>query len=242
MRVREFLALQEVEEAEGDLEQEVIGLTYDSRKAAAGSVFFAVPGEKVDGHDYIGEAVKRGAAAVVVSRRGSWPLAPAMMRVKNVRSVMGLWAAHFYRSAQPEYSACRSHRYQRQDDVDLLGRVNLAGRRPGAGRDRHDQLPLPRPRGAVASYDTGVSSTCRSCWPEMTQSGVRAVAMEVSSHALAQERVRGLEFDVGVFTNLSRDHLDYHRDMDDYFAAKQPLVQRLLAGLDEARQGGGDLR
>src|SRR5678815_3283358 len=97
MRVREFLALQEVEQADGDLEQEVTGLTYDSRNATAGKVFFAVPGDTVDGHDYIGEAVKRGAAAVVASRAGGWPQAPAMVRVKNVRSAMGLWAAHFYR-------------------------------------------------------------------------------------------------------------------------------------------------
>ena len=62
----------------------------------------------------------------------------------------------------------------------------------------------------------------------MAPGGVRAVAMEVSSHALVQERVRGLDFDVGVFTNLSRDHLDYHRDMDDYFAAKSRLFTDYL--------------
>ena len=62
----------------------------------------------------------------------------------------------------------------------------------------------------------------------MVRSGVQAVAMEVSSHALAQERVRGLDFDVGVFTNLTRDHLDYHRDMDDYFAAKSRLFNDYL--------------
>ncbi len=62
----------------------------------------------------------------------------------------------------------------------------------------------------------------------MVQAGVRSVAMEVSSHALAQERVRGLDFDVGVFTNLSRDHLDYHRDMDDYFFAKSRLFTDYL--------------
>ena len=65
--------------------------------------------------------------------------------------------------------------------------------------------------------------------------------MEVSSHALAQERVRGLEFDVGVFTNLSRDHLDYHRDMDDYFLAKSRLFTDYLKRQPQARQSGGDL-
>ena len=97
MRISEFLALHEVQQADGDLEQEVHGLTYDSRQATAGKVFFAVPGEKADGHDYIGEAVKRGAAAVVLSRAGAWPRAPASVRVNDVRNAMGLWAAHFYR-------------------------------------------------------------------------------------------------------------------------------------------------
>ena len=69
MRIKEFLALEEVEEATGDLDQEVNGLTYDSRKAGAGQIFFAVPGEKVDGHDFIADAVRRGAAAVVFSRQ-----------------------------------------------------------------------------------------------------------------------------------------------------------------------------
>ena len=81
MRVREFLALHEVQQADGDLEQDVQGLAYDSRKASAGKVFFAVPGEQADGHDYIGEAVKRGAAAVVLSRAGAWSQAPATVRV-----------------------------------------------------------------------------------------------------------------------------------------------------------------
>jgi UDP-N-acetylmuramyl pentapeptide synthase len=101
MRIREFLALQEVDQAVGDLDQEVTGLTYDSRKAAAGKVFFAVPGEIVDGHDYIDEAITRGAAAVVVSRAGSWPQSPAMVRVRNVRSAMGVWACVLLPAAEP---------------------------------------------------------------------------------------------------------------------------------------------
>src|SRR5690606_17699841 len=71
---------------------------------------------------------------------------------------------------------------------------------------------------------------------EMSNAGVEAVAMEVSSHALTQERVRGLEFDVGVFTNLSRDHLDYHRDMDEYFRAKSRLFTEYLQASSKRRK------
>ena len=75
MRIREFLALGEVAETEGNLDQEVNGLTYDSRTVSPGQIFFAVPGEKTDGHDYIAAAIQRGAAGVVYSRQGSRPIA-----------------------------------------------------------------------------------------------------------------------------------------------------------------------
>jgi len=222
MQVREFLALQEVEQIDGDLEQEVTGLTYDSRNASAGTVFFAVPGEKVDGHEYIGEAVKRGAAAVVVSRPGSWPPAPATVRVKNVRSAMGLWAARFYHWPSRNIRLIGVTGTNGKTTLTYLVEsiLRAAGLEPGViGTINYRFCGREVP----SHHTTPESPDLHELLAEMTQSGVRAVAMEVSSHALAQDRVRGLEFDVGVFTNLSRDHLDYHRDMDDYFAAKRRL-------------------
>src|SRR5215475_11153920 len=96
MQLRKFLTIEEVEKAEGNLDQEISGLAYDSRKVSAGQVFFAVPGEKADGHDFIPEAVRRGATAVVFSRQGNWPRPLASVRVKDGRRAMGLWAAHFF--------------------------------------------------------------------------------------------------------------------------------------------------
>ena len=227
MHVREFLTLQEVEQTDGDLEQEVTSLTYDSRKAVAGTVFFAVPGEKVDGHDYIGEAVKRGAAAVVVSRRGSWPPAPATVRVKNVRSAMGLWAAHFYRWPSRTIRLIGVTGTNGKTTLTYLVEsiLQAAGLETGVIGTINYRY---RGRAVPSHHTTPESLDLQELLAQMTQSGVRAVAMEVSSHALAQERVRGLDFDVGVFTNLSRDHLEYHRDMDDYFAAKQRLFNDYL--------------
>jgi UDP-N-acetylmuramyl pentapeptide synthase len=114
------LALEGVEEATGDLDEEVKGLTYDSRKAHKGQVFFALPGEKVDGHDYIRAAVGQGASAFVFSRPGDWPRAVATVRVKDSRRAMGLWAAHFF------------------------ARIDLSSRGIRAGRHRHHQLSLSR--------------------------------------------------------------------------------------------------
>jgi UDP-N-acetylmuramoyl-L-alanyl-D-glutamate--2,6-diaminopimelate ligase len=227
MRVREFLALQEIEQADGDLEQEVTGLTYDSRKATAGKIFFAVPGETLDGHDYIGEAIKRGASAAVVSRAGSWPQAPALIRVKNVRSAMGLWAAQFYRRPSRNVRLIGVTGTNGKTTLTYLieSMLQAANLEPGVigtinYRYRGREMP--------SHHTTPESLDLEKLLSEMVQSGVQSVAMEVSSHALAQERVRGLDFDVGVFTNLSRDHLDYHRDMDDYFAAKSRLFSDYL--------------
>jgi UDP-N-acetylmuramoyl-L-alanyl-D-glutamate--2,6-diaminopimelate ligase len=227
MRVREFLALHEVQQADGDLEQEVHGLTYDSRQATAGKVFFAVPGEQADGHDYIGEAVKRGAAAVVLSRAGAWPQAPAMVRVNNVRNAMGLWAAHFYQRPSRNLRLVGVTGTNGKTTLTYLVESILheAGLEPGVIGTINYRY---RGRALPSHHTTPESVDLQELLAEMVRSGVQAVAMEVSSHALAQERVRGLDFDVGVFTNLTRDHLDYHSDMDDYFAAKSRLFNDYL--------------
>jgi len=227
MQVREFLALQEVEQADGDLRQEVTGLTYDSRKVVAGTVFFAVPGEQTDGHDYIEEAVKRGAAAVVVSHSGSWPPAPATVRVKNVRSAMGLWAAQFYRRPSRNIRLIGVTGTNGKTTLTYLVEsiLRAAGLEPGVIGTINYRYPG---REVPSHHTTPESVDLQELLAQMTESGVRAVAMEVSSHALAQERVRGLEFDVGVFTNLSRDHLEYHHNMEEYFAAKRRLFNDYL--------------
>jgi len=207
MRIDELLAIEEVEEAEGNLGQEVNGLAYDSRKVRAGQIFFAVPGEKADGHDFIAEAVRREAAAVVFSRRGNWPPVGASVRVKDVRRTMGLWAAHFFN--QP------SRRLKLVGVTGTNGKTTLtyliesvleaAGLEPGVIGTINYRY---RGHEAPSHHTTPESVELQEMLTEMVGAGVRSVAVEVSSHALAQERVRGLEFDVGVFTNLSRDHLD----------------------------------
>src|SRR4029077_8649340 len=96
MRLREFLALQEVEEAEGNLDQEVTGLAYDSRQVKVGEIFFAIPGEKLDGHEFISRALESGAAGVVVAHNASCPHGTTWRRLIDVGLTMGLSGAHFY--------------------------------------------------------------------------------------------------------------------------------------------------
>jgi UDP-N-acetylmuramoyl-L-alanyl-D-glutamate--2,6-diaminopimelate ligase len=235
MRIDELMAIAEVEEAEGNLGQEVNGLAYDSRKVRAGQIFFAVPGEKADGHDFIAEAVRRKAAAVVFSRRGNWPAAAASVRVKDVRRTMGLWAAHFFNQPTRRLKLVGVTGTNGKTTLTYLieSVLEAAGLEPGVIGTINYRY---RGHEAPSHHTTPESVELQEMLTEMVRAGVRSVAVEVSSHALAQERVRGLEFDVGVFTNLSRDHLDYHRDMDDYFLAKSRLFTDYLKVSTKAKK------
>ena len=227
MRIKEFLTIDGVEAAEGNLDQEVTGLAYDSRRVGAGQIFFAVPGEKSDGHDFISDVVSRGAAGVVYSRQGEWPRPAASVRVNNVRRTMGLWAAHFYDRPSRKLKLVGVTGTNGKTTLTYLieSVLDAAGLKPGVIGTINYRYPG---REVPSHHTTPESLDLEEMLAEMAQAGVKSVAIEVSSHALAQERVRGLDFDVGVFTNLSRDHLDYHRDMDDYFLAKSRLFTDYL--------------
>ncbi len=221
MHLREFLTLQEVEQAHGDLDQKINGLAYDSRRVGRGVVFFALPGEKVDGYDYIADALRRGAAAVVTERDGA-PKDVTFVRVKDVRRAMGLWSAHFFGRPSDRVKLVGVTGTNGKTTVSYLieSMLSQAGLEPGVigtVNYRYGKREIP------SHHTTPESVDLQSLLAEMIQAGVKSVVMEVSSHALTQERARGSEFDVAVFTNLSRDHLDYHANMDDYFAAKSRL-------------------
>lgn len=228
MHIREFLAIDGVERADGDLEQEINGLTYDSRQAGPGRLFFAVAGEKVDGHDYIEEAVRRGAAAVVFSRRELSPKAPAAIQVKNVRRTMALWAGEFFSRPSERLTLVGVTGTNGKTTLSYLVEsiLQAAGLEPGVIGTVNYRY---QGREFASHHTTPEAIDLQQMLAEMCRAGVRSVAMEASSHALAQERVRALAFDIGVFTNLSRDHLDYHRDMEDYFLAKSRLFTDYLS-------------
>jgi UDP-N-acetylmuramoyl-L-alanyl-D-glutamate--2,6-diaminopimelate ligase len=222
VRLREFLILHRVQEAEGDFDQEVTGLTYDSREVARGRVFFAVRGEKLDGHEFVSEALARGAAAVVVDRKAAWPIGTTWIRVNNVRLTMGLWGAHFFHrpSSRVKLVGITGTNGKTTTAYLVESILTAAGWEPGLIGTityRYHGKDIP------SHHTTPESLDLQALMATMEHEGIKSVVMEVSSHALVQERVRGLDFDVALFTNLSRDHLDYHVDMDDYFAAKSRL-------------------
>ncbi|MFQ5852095.1 MAG: UDP-N-acetylmuramoyl-L-alanyl-D-glutamate--2,6-diaminopimelate ligase [Candidatus Binatia bacterium] len=235
MWLKDLLETGDVEETHGTLNRPIAGLTYDSRKVGRGYVFFAVPGVRADGHDFVAQAVERGAAVVVVERRVAVPKGVTWVRVRNVRRAMGRWAASFH-----------SHPSHRMILVGVTGTngkttatyllesiFSTAGLRCGVIGTinyRYGDRTWPAP------YTTPESIDLQALLKEMVQAGVQFLVMEVSSHSLEMERVRGIEFDGALFTNLSRDHLDFHGDMEHYFFTKARLFTEYLPESPKARK------
>ena len=209
----------------GPIEREVTSICYDSRRATPGALFIALPGEKADGAAYIDAAIEKGAVAVV-SERGGLPSKATHITVKNARQAMADLAAAFYRNPSHHLKMAAvtgtngktttAFLIKHICDEELL-RAGLIGTVRYVVGDR--ELP--------ASRTTPESADVHELLWMMRSAGCKSCAMEVSSHALVQERVRGVEFDVAAFTNLTQDHLDFHKTMDAYFDAKASLFEGL---------------
>ncbi|MCP3933914.1 MAG: UDP-N-acetylmuramoyl-L-alanyl-D-glutamate--2,6-diaminopimelate ligase [Actinomycetia bacterium] len=204
--------------AEGFGEVNVADVTHDSRRAGPGSVFACVRGTRADGHDHAPAAVERGAVALLVDR--PLDLGPASARivqvvVDDVRAAMGHLASSVW--GQPS----------RQ--LKVVGVTGTAAKTTTTHMIAAI-LEAGGIRTAVSGTLSGALTTPEATdlhrWLARLVSDHRAVAMEVSSHALSLHRVDGVKFELGVFTNLGVDHLDFHRDMDDYFATKRRLFER----------------
>ncbi len=211
---------------------EVKGLTLDSRRVEPGYVFVAVPGvplphrKPLDGHDFIPEALARGAIAIVGERPLSLPV--PYLRVGEAREALAHLARRFY--GNPE------------EGLDLLGVTGSKGKSTTASLLHHLLLASGVPAGLLATPGLRIGREARPPFGHFTtpeapevyaflkeakEAGLRAVVLEVSSHALALKRVEGLRYRVGVFVNFyPDDHLDFHGTPEAYFGAKALLVAR----------------
>jgi UDP-N-acetylmuramoyl-L-alanyl-D-glutamate--2,6-diaminopimelate ligase len=220
MKLRELLADVQVAEIAGDAGLEISGLAYDSRRVGRGTLFFCVPGQRSDGHDFAADAVERGAAALLLERRLDLPV--TQVRVADARAAMAPIATRFWGDPTAE--------------LRVAGVTGTNGKTTTAFLIRHVLEAVGVRTGLLGTVKRvvgGVEEEVERTTPEaidlqetfrrMLDAGDRACAMEVSSHALALERAAGVRFAVAVFTNLSQDHLDFHADMEEYFGAKQSL-------------------
>ncbi len=210
---------------------EIKAIIADSREAAEGALFVAVPGLSVDGHDYVENAAQRGCAAVVVEkgRCGSFnlPAETVCLEVEDSRVALGQVAASFWdHPASNLIMIGITGTNGKTTSAYLLEAIiRHAGGNPGVigtVNYRYNGLELPAP------HTTPEPIALQRLLRRMADAGVTHVVMEVSSHALAQKRLQGVLFDVAVFTNLSRDHLDFHGDMENYFSSKKLLFSDYL--------------
>jgi UDP-N-acetylmuramoyl-L-alanyl-D-glutamate--2,6-diaminopimelate ligase len=232
MRFTQLIDGAEILERQGDAE--VRGLQYDSRKISGGDCFVAMRGETTDGNRYIDAAIRAGAVAVVTDAAGERPReGVAWARVPHGRRALARLSANlFHKPAERlRISGITGTNGKTTTGYLLDSILSAAGRKTalfGTIEYRVGGLAEPAPHTTPESLELNRS------FAGALREGVTDVVMEVSSHALEQQRVYGIPFDVAVFTNLSQDHLDYHGGMEEYFRAKRILFEGCGTGAPRA--------
>ncbi len=210
----------------------VTGLTLDSRKVAQGMLFLALPGQQQDGRQHISQALAAGASAVVYDNTDGFMAAESIpaLGVANLAGQLSAIAGRFY--AEPA------------KQLSLLGITGTNGKTSVSHMLAQALNLIDQPCGVIGTLGSGMPGALldsgmttpdalavQAQLAQLRDQGAQRVSMEVSSHALDQQRVAALEFDLAVFTNLSRDHLDYHGDMRQYGAAKTRLFAQSRAAV-----------
>jgi UDP-N-acetylmuramoyl-L-alanyl-D-glutamate--2,6-diaminopimelate ligase len=222
MRLGSILAPNEAREFIGDPDTMISGIISDSRKAVKGSLFACISGAHVDGHEYAGQAVKQGASAILAERPVATEYPVTQVIVEDVRASLALAASRFHGIPSSE--------------LKIIGVTGTNGKTTTVQIIRSIIEAWGKPVGVLGTLGHWVGGSVEQdhfTTPESTElhkylrtmlgQGLEYCVMEVSSHSISQRRVDHVDFDVVAFTNLSRDHLDYHRDFEDYAQTKMEL-------------------
>ncbi|WP_375665741.1 UDP-N-acetylmuramoyl-L-alanyl-D-glutamate--2,6-diaminopimelate ligase [Bartonella sp. TT121SHDZB] len=204
----------------------ITGISADSRQVLPGYVFVAVQGKKSDGRHYINDAIKRGARAIVTDCHAVLEdLSVPILRVSNVRHSLALAAARFYGS-QPETVVAVTGTSGKTSVVSFLRQIWT---HVGFCAASIGTVGVVSPkRNVYGSLTTPDPVVLQRLLSEISHEGVTHAALEASSHGLDQRRLDGVRLTAGAFTNLGRDHMDYHRCVEDYLRAKMRLFDTLL--------------
>ena len=241
MRLADVLAEEDrVGLSRSSADLDICGLAYDSRRVQPGFLFAAWAGGRADGHAFVPQAVQQGAVAVLCERPLPQVSVPTLV-LPQVRRSLARAAQRFFGdpSAQLRMVGVTGTN-GKTTTVHLVEAVcAAAGWAPGMIGTLGSRYAGTTVQGSLTTPE---SVDLLALLAQMQHAGTQAVGMEVSSQALAQSRVAGLRFDVGIFTNLTQDHLDYHKTLDAYFAAKTELVTQLLKPQGVAVLNGDDAR
>jgi UDP-N-acetylmuramoyl-L-alanyl-D-glutamate--2,6-diaminopimelate ligase len=232
MLLAELVGGLDITNAKGEGNIEINGVAYDSRKVEEGNVFVCIDGMTTDGHDYAEEALKNGAAALIAQKEILAPEGVPVLRTEDTRKALAQVSDRFYGHPSGRFRLIGVTGTKGKTTTTFMIKAiqEAAGRKTGligtlgtkiGGREVHSERTTPE------------SLELQMLFSQMAQEGVEDVAMEVSSQGLALQRVAACEFDTGVFTNLSRDHIGQkeHASMEEYLQAKCRLFKMCRRGL-----------
>jgi len=219
-----------VRQVSGPGNPEISGLAIDSRKVVAGAAFFAIRGSAVDGHQFIAKALELGAVAVICENMpASLEENVTYVQVKDAAEAAGLMAAAFYGDPSARMKVVGVTGTNGKTTVATLlfrlfeGLGYKCGLISTVQNHIHDQI-------VVSTHTTPDAISIQSLFAQMYEAGCTHVFMEVSSHAVHQRRIAGIHFDGALFTNITHDHLDYHKTFDEYIKVKKRFFDDLEAG------------
>ena len=218
----------------GENAGEITSIVYDSRKVVPGGAFVAVSGGAFDGHDFVAQAARQGAVLAVVEHAlAQYPDHMLVLQVDSVLEAMPVMAVNFYE--RPSESMCMigvTGTKGKTTTTTLIHRILMAdGRKAGLIGTIENKIG---DTAYPAQYTTPQAFDLQQLFATMREQEVHSAVMEVSSHALALHRVDGTHFDLALFTNLSLDHLDFHKTMEAYLEAKMQLFHRARLGLSRS--------
>jgi UDP-N-acetylmuramoyl-L-alanyl-D-glutamate--2,6-diaminopimelate ligase len=234
MRLKEILSDDIKALVFGDLNVDVLGISYDSRIVQDCYAFFSLPGHNTDGSKYIGEAIKKGSSVIISPSKVDVGSATLVV-VEDIFRFMSIFSARFYNYPDRELSVIGITGTNGKTTIaymieSILSHVGIDCGVIGTINYRHKGAIIEAPNTTPQAPD--VYRIMR----EMLDGRVKHIVMEVSSHALRLGRVYGIDFDIAVFTNLTQDHLDFHKTMDNYFEAKSSLFRSLGTGIKKNRK------
>ena len=206
----------------GNDETEIVSLCSDSRQVTPGALFFCTPGLRMDAHDFAPQAVEKGAVALVVERE--LPIDVPQVMVEDVRMAISYVASEFFGNPAEKMMLIGITGTKGKTTSSFLIKSILeeAGKKTGLIGTVCSMIGDEVIPANLTTPDPIVTQTLLS---RMAEAGCDCVVMEVSAHAMAMHRLAGVQFDIGAFSNFSQDHLDYFKDMDDYFAAKMRFFE-----------------
>ncbi|HYL07292.1 MAG TPA: UDP-N-acetylmuramoyl-L-alanyl-D-glutamate--2,6-diaminopimelate ligase [Candidatus Udaeobacter sp.] len=219
---------------DGDADVEITGIAYDSRRVNPGDLFVAVQGIQVDGHVYLMDAVRKGAAAVAVDRDVKVPQGTPVLRMPSTRIGLAELAAEFYGRPSRRLRMAGVTGTDGKTTVTHMAEHVLQASGMVAGAMSTVAFKVSgRETDNLSGQTTTEAPEVQGWLARMVEAGAECVVIETTSHALVQERVRACDFDVAAFTNVGHDHLDYHATWEDYLESKARLIDLAANSADK---------